>query len=89
MEVSNSEVAPKPFQGGSACSASTYNSGEDIATAPVESEINDAQIMGMLASPWYNQEREASVDRHEFITLIVKIPCQVHHFPIKYGENPS
>ena len=41
----------------------------------------------MLASPWYNQEREASVDRHEFITLIVKTPCQVHHFPIMYGET--
>ena len=45
MEVRNSEVAPALFQGGSACSVSSYKSGEYIATTPVESEINDAQIM--------------------------------------------
>ena len=87
MEVSSLEVTPTPFQGGSACSASTYNSGEDIATTPVQSVMNDAQIMGMLASPRYTQERDASVDRHELITLTEKIPCQVHHFPITYGET--
>ena len=71
MEVSNLEVAPTPIQGGSACSASTYNSGEDLATTSVESEINNAQIMGMLAND--------HLDR--------KNPCQVQHFPIKYGET--
>ena len=46
-----------------ACSASTHNSYEDGATTPVESEINDAQIIGMLASPLFIHEREASADQ--------------------------
>ena len=87
MEVSNSEVAPTLFQGSSARSASTFNSGEDIASTPVESKINDAQFLRMLASPRYTQETEASVDRHALNTLIEKFPCQVHHFPIKHGET--
>ena len=37
--------------------ASTYNSGEDIATTSVDSEVNDAHTMGNLASPLYTQER--------------------------------
>ena len=59
-EENNSEVAPTLFQGGSACSASTCNSREDIDTTPVESETDDAQNMGMSASPLYTQDREAS-----------------------------
>ena len=86
MEVSNSEVAPTLFQGSSARSASTFNSGEDIATTPVESKINDAQFLRMLASSRYTQEAEARLDRHEFITLIQKIPYQVHHFRSSTGK---
>ena len=56
----------------------TY-SGEISISTPVESETNDAQIMGMLASPLYAQDREASADGHGFIILIVKIVCQVYH----------
>ena len=61
-EENISKVAPTLFQGGSACSASTCNSRDDMATTPVELEINQAQIMGMLASPLHAQEREASAD---------------------------
>ena len=41
----------------------TYDSAESIATPPPESDLDDAQIREMLASPMYLQERDASADR--------------------------
>ena len=43
-----------------ACFGSTYNSGEDVTTAPVSSEVDERQSMGMWASPLFTQKREAS-----------------------------
>ena len=51
----------------------------DKATTPVFSEIDDARIMGMLASPLFLQEREANTDPSwVFITLSEKTPCLAH-----------
>ena len=43
--------------------ASTYDSAESIATPPLESDSDDAQLRALLASPLYLQEREASAER--------------------------
>ena len=42
---------------------STSDSAECIATLATESDLDDKQILNMLASPLYLQEREASADR--------------------------
>ena len=61
IEVNNSEVTPIFFQRRTS-RASTYNSGEDTVANPTDSEVDDAQIVRILASPLYVQEREASAD---------------------------
>ena len=79
-EVNNPEV-PHIFFQRRTSRASTCNSGEDIAHTPMDSKVDDAQIVGMLASQLYTQERERQVQtHHEFITLTEKVSCQVHHF---------
>ena len=61
ITVKWAEVMPIFFQR-STNRASTCNSGEDTVAIPIDSEVADAQIVGMLASPLYTQEREASAD---------------------------
>ena len=61
IEVNHSEVTPIFFQARQS-RVSTYNSGEDIATTPMDWEVDDDQNMGMLASPLYIQGREASAE---------------------------
>ena len=68
-------------------SASTYNAGEDIATAPVDSEVNDAHIMGMLASPLYTQETKSSADLSRIYHSDRKFRARFINFPIKYRET--
>ena len=66
------------------------NSCEGDAITPVQSEINDARIMGMLASPLFSQETEASADqpeiyhsgREKFGTTLIIVP--IKHFVIQY-----
>ena len=78
IEEDTSEVAPTIFQVVSAC-ASTQNSRQDGAVTPVEPEINDAQIIGMLASPLFSKEREASADP----------PGNYHSGKENSGQSPS
>ena len=52
---------------------STYNSGEDVATTPVSSEVDERQSIGMLASPLQVQPQQ------EFITLTEKVLCHARH----------
>ena len=60
------------------------NSCEDDAIILVESEINDAQIMELLASPLFSQETEASADqpeiyhsgREKFWTTLIIVPIK-------------
>ena len=57
---------------------STYNSGEDIATTPASSEVDERPNMGMLASHVSTKERE--MQRHSgFITVTQKIRSHFHH----------
>ena len=60
IEENNSEVAPTLSQG---LVLLRYNSRDDDAMTSVESEINDAQITGMLASLPYREEREDSANQ--------------------------
>ena len=45
----------------------------------MESDINDAQVTGLLASPLFSQEREASADHLKVITLEEKILDKAHN----------
>ena len=60
-EMNNKEGTPIIFHRPSL--TSTYDSAENIATPPPESDLDHEQIRNMLASPLYLQEREASADR--------------------------
>ena len=75
IEMCNSEIMPI-FVQRSTCRVPTKNSGEDTIATPVGSEVDDAQIVGKLASPLYihEREREASADR-----------SRVYHSKRKFG----
>ena len=49
VEVSNTKVTTMLLPSRRASDGSTYNSGEDIATTPASSEMDERQSMGMLA----------------------------------------
>ena len=72
IAVGNTQIMPLLFQRRTS-RASTYHSGEDTAATPNDSEVDDSHIVGLLASPLYTQEREASAD-----------PSRIYH---SNGEN--
>ena len=45
--------------------ASTYDSAESIVTPLPESDLDDEQLRGLLASTLYLREREASAERSQ------------------------
>ena len=63
------------------------NSCEGDAIPPVQSEINDAKIMEMLASPLFSQQEKASADqpeiyrsgREKFWTTLIFVPIKQCH----------
>ena len=57
---------------------SVYNPGEDATSAPVRSEVDERQSMGMLVSPPFTQERERGkcISIKDFITLAEKTCVQ-------------
>ena len=60
---------------------STYNSGDDIATALAVSDVSERSDVGLLASPLLSQERERQVRTHaDFITLIESSGTSLSHF---------
>ena len=78
IEVGNTEIMPLFFQRRTS-RASTYHSGEDTVATFIDSEVDDAQIAGMLASTLYIQERERQVQTDpDFFTLIEKIRRRAH-----------
>ena len=60
-EMNNTELTPIFFHRPSV--TSTYDSAESIAIPPPESDVEDEEMMDVLASPLYLQEREASADQ--------------------------
>ena len=50
IAVGNAEIMPLLFQRRTS-RASTYHSGEDTVATPNDSEVDDAHIVGLLASP--------------------------------------
>ena len=66
IEMNNAEVSPIQFH-------RPCDSAESVATSLLKSDLDDEQIKHMLASPLYQQEREASADQP-----------RVHH---SYGDN--
>ena len=78
VEISNTEVTPihRPSRRTSVCSV--YNSGEDVTSAPVLSEVEGRQSIGRLASPLPMQkrvERSKCNPREKLITLKEKVLC--------------
>ena len=79
----DSAVGPSLFSR-EVCLCCVDNSCEDDAITLVESEINDAQIKGMLVSPLFSQETEASADQPEiyhsgtekFWTTLIIVPIK-------------
>ena len=65
IEVGNTDIMPLLFTRRMS-RASTDHSGEDTVATPIDSEVDDAQIVGMLASPQYIQERKATADPSGF-----------------------
>ena len=51
VEVSSAEVTPVLLPSRRASFCSVKNSGQDVTTTPVSSEVDERQSMGMLASP--------------------------------------
>ena len=72
---------------------STYNSGEDIATTPASSEVDERPNMGMLASPALTQERNAAPFRiyHSNIENVVSrsshVPTRTERAEAMYSDK--
>ena len=77
IAVGSTEIFPLLFQRRTS-RASTYHSGEDTAATPIDSEVGGAEIVAVLASPLYVQEREASADPSR-VAQIQKIRLRPHH----------
>ena len=60
VEASSTEVTTMLLPSRRRSSGSAYNSGEDVTSALASSEVDERQILGMLASPLCTQKREAS-----------------------------
>ena len=74
----NRDLCVKPLFFHRPSITSTYDSAESIATRPPESDL-DEQIRALVVSPLCLQEREASADRSQFLSLCKKkILSHVH-----------
>ena len=60
VEVSSTEATTMLLPSGTVSIGSTYNSGEDIATALASSEVDERPNWRMLASPMFTQKEESS-----------------------------
>ena len=63
VEVGSTEVPPVLLPSRRASFGSAYNSGEDVTTTPVSSEVDERPYWGMLASPC-SHRRERQVQPH-------------------------
>ena len=82
IEVNSSEVTAICSSKEEQAELSTYNSGDDIAATPMDSEVDEAQKLWecWLHHCRHTGERERHVLTHpEFITLIEKIRRRAHH----------
>ena len=67
--------------------ASTYDSAENIATPPPESDFHDDQIRALLASPLYLQKREANVERTQvYHSVTENLMSSASQDPISTGR---
>ena len=73
VEVSSAEVTLVLQPSRRASFRSVYNSGEDVTTTPVSSEVDDRQSMGTAA---HGEQRNKPLQ--EFIALLEKVLGQAH-----------
>ena len=75
VEISSTKINPVHFPLRRTSFCSEDNSGEDVTTTPVSSEVHERRSIRRLTSPLLMQKREASA-----------VPPRIYHFP---GQNMS
>ena len=88
VEASSPEVATTLLPSRKTSIVSTNNSGEDIATTPAVSEVDERTDLGKLASPLLTRDRDKCEPSQKFITLIDKVLRQLHHALVLARRNP-
>ena len=69
VEISSTKILPVHFPSRRTSFCSEDNSGEDVTTTPVSSEVHERRSIGRLTSPLLMQKRQASA-----------VPPRIYHF---------